>query len=486
MAETVQTFDENRFAGRPALPPSIKQVKLLIWVYFWLIIFEGSLRKWVLPGLSDVLLVIRDPVLLLIYFQAIRGGFFPKHPLVKVTIALGVFTFLWGCIYVVGGDYIRLLITAYGIRTYFLHLPLIFLMGHVLTREDVLKFGRAILYISVPLALLMAVQYTVGDGHWLNRATTGEEGKQLSAAMGKIRPPGFFSFITGPVMFFPIAVAFIIYGVLRLGTYSIWLVLAAAGATALVQPVSGSRSVVLACGLVVAFACISLLFNGRHIGRFIFGAVVIFVIGISVLSTDVGRESVESFTKRWNLAAEHEGQGSGAAKGLQGISARLFGGFTEIFDYLPYVPFYGHGIGAGTNVGIKLLTGDVGVFLFGEHEWTRNVMEAGPIVGFAYIGFRIYLAFFLLRVAWQRMRQGDVLSWMLMACAFTHLVYGQTQQPTILGFMVFSAGLSLASVEVMARHVPMSENQRRRQQQAERIARKRQTSGALTADGGTI
>jgi hypothetical protein len=39
-----------------------RKIQLLFWVYFWLIIFEGAIRKWLLPGLSTPLLVIRDPI----------------------------------------------------------------------------------------------------------------------------------------------------------------------------------------------------------------------------------------------------------------------------------------------------------------------------------------------------------------------------------------------------------------------------------------
>ena len=42
-----------------------RKVQLLLWTYFWLLIFEGALRKWVLPGLSNPLLIVRDPVAIL-------------------------------------------------------------------------------------------------------------------------------------------------------------------------------------------------------------------------------------------------------------------------------------------------------------------------------------------------------------------------------------------------------------------------------------
>lgn len=483
MSTTAQTVYEANLGLRAIAPPSVRQVKALIWVYFWLIILEGSLRKWVLPMLSDPLLIIRDPVVMLIYFQAVRGGFFPKHWLVKLTIGLGAFTFLWGCTHVyAGGSYKMLLVTLFGVRTYFLHLPLIFIIGHVFTRQDVIKVGKWCLLLAPPIALLMAAQYQVGNDHWLNRATTGVDSKQITAALGKVRPPGPFSFITGPATFYPLVTVFLIYGIMRPGTYPKWLMLAAAGATFMMLPVSGSRTQVMACALVVAFAGVALLRIPSLVPRFAIWAAVVGFGGMSLLTLPIGREAVESFTTRWNAATETEGQGQGAKVG---VARRMGGSFTEVFDYLEYIPFTGHGIGAGTNVGVKLITGNVG-FLYGEAEWTRNVMEAGPILGFGYIGFRVLLAFYLLNLAWRKLDVQDPLPWLFMSCAFLALVMGQTSQPTTLGFMAFIAGLSLSSVEVMARHVPMSENQRRRAAQRERIARKRQTSGVLTADGGTF
>jgi len=47
-------------------------VRRMIWRYFVLLIGEGALRKWILPSLGAPLLVIRDPLVLLIYLQAVR------------------------------------------------------------------------------------------------------------------------------------------------------------------------------------------------------------------------------------------------------------------------------------------------------------------------------------------------------------------------------------------------------------------------------
>lgn len=454
----LRTHLDRKHKGRLNLvPPTVRQVKWLIWLYFWLLIFEGSLRKWVVPALSDPLLIIRDPVVILIYLQAIRGGFFPNHWLVKTTIILGAITFFWGCAHLVDGSYLTLLVTAYGVRTYFLHLPLIFIIGHVFTRQDVLKMGKWILLLSIPMAMLMVAQYKVDTGHWLNRATTGEDSKQITAALGRVRPPGTFSFITGPAVFYPLATVYLLFGIMHPRIYSKWLIIGAATATALVLPISGSRTLVLATAVVVAYASVVLIRNPRFLPRFAVWAVVIFFAGLAILALPVGQQAIESFSTRWDQATMSEGEGEGARAG---VSRRVGGNVTEVFDYLPSIPFAGYGIGVGTNVGVKLQTGGVG-FLYGEAEWTRNVMEAGPFLGFAYIGFRIVLAFFLLWLAFNRMLVGDPLAWLFMGATFLNIVMGQTTQPTSLGFIALTSGLSLAAVGVMQRGKTVSENKRR-------------------------
>jgi hypothetical protein len=51
-------------------------IKKLIWAYFLLLLFEGALRKWFLPGLSQGLLIIRDPIVIWIYYLCYAQGRF--------------------------------------------------------------------------------------------------------------------------------------------------------------------------------------------------------------------------------------------------------------------------------------------------------------------------------------------------------------------------------------------------------------------------
>ena len=58
-------------------------IKKLIWTYFLLLLFEGALRKWFLPGLSQGLLIVRDPIAIWIYFLAFQQNIFPLENLWK-------------------------------------------------------------------------------------------------------------------------------------------------------------------------------------------------------------------------------------------------------------------------------------------------------------------------------------------------------------------------------------------------------------------
>ena len=73
MPATVQNFlPDNRSVLNHSNHIEDKSIDLLkkgIWLYFLLLIFEGALRKWLLPGLATPLLVVRDPIAMFLLFR---------------------------------------------------------------------------------------------------------------------------------------------------------------------------------------------------------------------------------------------------------------------------------------------------------------------------------------------------------------------------------------------------------------------------------
>ncbi|SVC58063.1 uncharacterized protein METZ01_LOCUS310917, partial [marine metagenome] len=117
-------------------------MRKLIWVYFILLIFEGVLRKWILTSQSDLLLIIRDPFVIWIYYLAYIHGVFPlENKYIQRLFQWTILTVVISLIIVQSHP----LTIAYGARTNLLHWPLIFIMGRVLSRRDILAFGWAFL-----------------------------------------------------------------------------------------------------------------------------------------------------------------------------------------------------------------------------------------------------------------------------------------------------------------------------------------------------
>lgn len=416
-------------------------LKYLIWLYLVLLIFEGSLRKWVLPGLSDMLLIVRDPVVILIYLVALSRNKLPSNGWVATTAILAGACLVGS--FLAGQD--NLLITAYGLRTNFLHLPLIWVMAAALTRRDVENLGKAILLLAIPMSLLMVIQFNSAPNAYINRGVGEDEGiGQLYGALGHIRPPGFFSFITGPQLFYPLAAAFLCHEITA--RRRLWWPLIAACGVAIViaLPVSISRTLAVATvfiGVVFAVCQVRLGVLRAGLLRTVFIALI--VLGV-VSFLPVFDDAREAFLSRWETA---QGGGEGETVGLGAIFDRLFGGWEYIGGVASSTSFFGSGIGMGSNVASKISTGRLG-FMLAENEWAKCFLELGLPLTIAFLGYRVVLALALLKHALGRLLYSrDALPLLIFSATFTAIIFGQWSPPTILGFAVFGGGLCLSACQ---------------------------------------
>lgn len=407
-------------------------IRTAIWVYFWLMIVEGALRKWVFPGFSDLLFVIRDPVVVLAYGMALRAGIFPLRLsilLVGLMAALSLMFALLGNASV--------LVVLFGLRTDFLHLPLVFLMPAVMNRDDVKQIGRWAMILSVPILLLMIRQFNSAADDPINVAAGGSLNGQIRGAMGRIRPPGPFSFISGPVVYYGLVAAFVCHGWMERRAYPRWLLLAATVTTIAAVPISISRSLLMGVLIVLAFAATVLLRRPQSALRLV-GPMA---IGVAMFAAMADTDYVQAFSTRWE-----EAEVAGGGDFSSNVVGRLLELFTHPFTIASDAPIFGHGIGMGTLAGARLLTGQF-TFALSESELGRNVMELGPILGFVFIAWRAWLAVILIAKGWQRVcRDADSLPWLLAGASFLTILIGQWGQATQLGFAVFGAGLVLAAL----------------------------------------
>jgi hypothetical protein len=415
-----------------------RKIRILLWTYFWLLIFEGALRKWMLPGLSNPLLVVRDPICIM----AIAIGWpyllqTSVRPWLIVLGGIGALGFI-SALLAGHGDWVT---AAFGTRVLLLHFPLIFLFAAVFTRDDLWAFARWTLVLSIPMTILIAMQYSLPSTHFINVAPGGDGTAGFSGALGKLRPPGTFSFISGLSSFYGLAAAFFA-GWLAVGPRPLpkWLWIIAA-CLLFALPVSISRTLFFYYALVAGGAIMAGLLARRALRGLVVGLIALAIFGATLSQLDFFQEAQAVFLQRWQNA-----QASDAADGgIGGILANRIGGsMLAAIEMAWSSEPLGMGIGLATNVGAMRATGQKG-FVIAEGAWPAIIGELGPLLGFALILWRVMLAVQLMMLAVVQALRNNPLPLILSGIALQGLVIGQTSQPTALGFLVVCTGLLLAS-----------------------------------------
>jgi hypothetical protein len=406
-------------------------IKKLIWTYFLVLLFEGALRKWFLPSLSQGLLIIRDPIVIWIYYLSYAKGIFPLNN-----------KYLNKCLqWVVISIVISFLLTQahiftiiYGARTNLLHFPLIFIMAKVLAWQDVIKFGKAFLLLALPMTWVVAEQFQ-GDAEDIMNVAAGGTGSQLETSGGKVRASGTFTFVSGIVFYYCFTVSFIIYGFLVKGTFPKWMLYLGTTASLLAMVTAGSRAVIAECLQVLA--CVGFLAYFKPIE---FGKIAGSIFGFSTLGlllytqVDLFQEGLDFLTLRFEEAANVEGTPIEAYfnRYLAMISAPYSYSWTENFGY---------GLGSATRAGSAL----GGKFGFAENSWARAILEGGVFWGSLFILLRIWMTKDLLISSIRAVKRGSYLAIFLFGAAGPILLFGLLGQPTNLGFAAFGSGLCLAA-----------------------------------------
>jgi hypothetical protein len=416
---------------------SVKQLKIGVWIYFMLLIFEGALRKWVLPGLSNPLLLVRDPVALWLLVSTWRKGLLPANWYLSTIFVTGIAGIFTATFFGHGNLFVAL----YGARILLIHFPLIFVIGRVFSRDDVLAIGRITVLISIPMAILIALQFYSPQSAWVNRGVGGniEGGGFNGGALGFFRPPGTFSFTSGNANFFSFAAPFIFYFWFYPAYINRLILIAATLGLFMAIPLSISRTLLFQVIISGLFMVIATLQRPNAIGKLVSSILVLITASIILSQFAFFRTATEVFTLRFDGAQETEG-------GVQGvIGDRYIGGLLAGLIGSADKPFFGYGLGIGSSVGSALLTGATSR-VFSEEDWGRNIGELGPLMGLLVIIVRVSLSIKIALASYWKLRLGNMLPWMLLSFGLLIIPQGEWAQPTSLGFSTLIAGLLIASL----------------------------------------
>jgi hypothetical protein len=439
----------------------------MIFAIYWLLVLEGALRKWGLPQLEQAFFFIRLPITLALYWIAFRFRRWPhtNRSLLTVYVLAAAATVLATIQLLAGGyDPRYLLLVGYGWVNYFFYVPLAFLIAAQFRWDDLQRLTRHTLWLALAAAPIVVLQFFSPADSVINLGSGLEDANQfknLGAALGFVRPTGFFTSTLGQAQFVASAAALLLATFLqprsarKLNPVFLWL-----GGVAIVSMLvfSQSRGLILSAGLVLLAAAIAGMLTGKR--RVVLRACIVplaAVGGMALLGLLVFPNVFEVFVVRWAGAWYAETQTF-----QLGIFGRALYGFYSFIYYLPDTPLAGYLLGLGGNAAsqlewVRMPSAAIewhGYGAWAEGGWERHVIELGPVLGLAFILFRLALTVWLgLRAVRATRRSGEVLPLVLFGYVGIVLLYGQiTGHGTVNGYAWMFFGFCLAAARCAERN----------------------------------
>ena len=422
------------------LIPNYNSIKIAIWLYFLLWVFEGALRKWILPSLATPLLVVRDPIAIYLIVRAI----YLNVKFVNPYVVFGLISTLLSLAITLSFGHSNLFVGLYGARIMLLHFPLIFIIGSVFTKQDVIRMGRVFLVLNILMTIIVYFQFSSPQTSFINIGVGGEGSAGFSGAMGFSRPPGTFSFTSGLSIFYTAVSVFVFYFWLCKDSCSKILLYCSTIALVVALPLTISRGAVVAVLIVGLFAIIASVTSVKMLNKVLFTGFVFYIAFIFLQNyITIFNLGTEVFMDRVDAADRSTGSGGGLK---ESILLRIVDDVVRPFIDLFNQPMFAGNLGMGTNAGAQMLTGKIS-FLISETEFGRLVGEQGIIFGGGIIFLRIFLAVSIAVKSWKLPPEERLLPFILCGAACSAIFQGQWAQPSVLGYAIIMTGLVIASLK---------------------------------------
>lgn len=363
-----------------------------------LLVFEGAIRKWLLPGAQDLIYFAKDVILLGAY-----GGFFRaraagtvryKPPTLPVLYFVLGMSAVLGVLDIFNPNLPNLLVGILGFKAYFLYVPLMLIVPALFDSDaEIYQFLRRYALVAIAVGVLAITQFFSPSTSVLNTYAWTTNDYQYVATFGTsayVRVTGTFSFITGYTSYL-LAVSILILIVLGASSWRFrgnLLLFTAFGMTILGMFMSGSR------GPVAMLALISPLYWWLGVARegragAVFGRAILALAVVAAFLAYFGGDAVGAFYGRATKTTDMQSR----------FSSPLESPFLLLADAGPL----GLGIGATHQTAAAVTPGIAPYsWLHGlavEVESGRIMIELGAVGFLAVFGVRFMLVALALRQA---------------------------------------------------------------------------------------
>jgi hypothetical protein len=363
-------------------------------LFLLLLIYDGALRKWVLPSAEQLLFIAKDALLFgLLVYAALNRARQRNASIPPAARALFLLYAAWVLLESGNLNLPNPLVGIWGIKAHLLYASLILLIPMAFANLDSALRWLVKIYpwVVAPVCVLAFVQLASPANSFINQQVKG--GMEMIAYFGEsglVRVTGTFSYITGMASFVQ---ATTVLGIgLFLGGGRSKPFLVGLGFALAALPATGSRSVIAvaaASAVIMLFAALAARLIGTRLA----------VRVIAVISI-LGAISLHTQDAAWVALQQRAASAAESA----GDTSRVFSAFTNAFSFFDTSGFFGFGSGAA-NMGSPALAKGVAPFswlpagTYFEEESGRLVLELGMFGWLFSLAMRVALFFWSARLA---------------------------------------------------------------------------------------
>jgi len=169
------------------------------------VLFEGAVRKWILPGASDLVYFIKDVFLIGAYLRFAKEYptplrfQWPGIPIDSMKLCLFVLA-----LFALNPNVGSIPAAVLGLKAYLFYVPLVVVLPKLFdTRDEFIRGVFQYVLFSVPICLLGVLQSQSGAFDVINTYATGTEewGVSQIGGSGLVRITGTFAYLSGHVVF---------------------------------------------------------------------------------------------------------------------------------------------------------------------------------------------------------------------------------------------------------------------------------------------
>lgn len=451
-------------------------LKFAIYLYFLLILFDGILRKWVLPSLSSLIMTLKIAVsigICLIGYQYYKkmttweNSFF----IIGIIAFLTTLTFGHG----------NIAVAIYGCIPYFFGLATCFIIGRHLSSLDLHTFNKIIIYTSLLNSLLVIIQFFLSPSHFLN--FQGGAVKEniahinISDLAGGFRPAGIFIYNNQNSSFSLLAFSLILYYLFFTRNIINKKILTTACILEITaSPCAVSRTnIILHIGIIIYFMLLCL--NQKSLKKVFKYTLLSIPFIILIAFSSFGEKALNNIGKRFESASKSQTKVQSTTVGtiIDIYNRNIRYNIEALIDPHPIgggdVPFSGFGQGMSTQVGGKLmgLKKNAG-FALAEWDGLRIMCESGLLLGwiiiFIRLGYTIRFIPSIIKYKHKKMFLPILIYPSFFISFYLITTWGNA---FLLNFAILTAGMFLASVRINKTHLHINRIKRISQYQHKHV-----------------